>query len=113
MADVKVTALDARKPNTASTAVTASTFAASDNVYLPVTNKHVTVVVTPSAAGNIVFKAGDSFQATNDITIAAAASKDFAITLDTASFAITTGTNKGCICMTPAVAGTVRVIAGL
>ena len=112
MSDVKVTAMNVTIPNKASDAVAASTFAASDNVYIPCDKKHTKVIITPTAAGNIVFKAGDSFIATNDLTIAAVASKDFAIDLDSSSFEITQGANKGNILMIPAVAGSIRVVRG-
>lgn len=94
------------RPNTI-TEVEKISAVTGDVLVIPVTGKGHRIdfrLKCGTTAGNITVKSGDSWQASNDLTIALEAGKEYAFVLDTGYFLNTTGENKGKILIETEVA---------
>lgn len=113
MATVTVTQHKLLRTNEPSGALAPTAFASSDTVKIPMTDKNIVVRVTTTTAGNVTFSKGNGIGGVADLVVAGEATKEFFIQLDSSSFEVVTGANKGYCIMTPAVAGTISVVNAL
>lgn len=113
MATVTVTQHKLLRTNEPSDSLAPTTFAANDTVKIPMTDKNILVRVTTTTAGNVTFSEGDGIGGVADLVVTGKATEEFFVQLDSSSFKLVTGANKGYCIMTPAVAGTISVVNAL
>lgn len=113
MATVTVNQHKLIKTNEPSASLAPTAFAASDTVKIPFTDKNIVVRITTTTTGNVTFSKGDGIGGVSDLVVAGEATKEFFIQLDSSSFEVLTGANKGYCIMKPAVAGTISVVNAL
>lgn len=113
MATVTVTQHKLLRTNEPSEALEPTSFAKDDTVKIPMTDKNILVRVTTTTAGNVIFGGSNAINAAEQLVIAGEATKEFFVQLDSSSFKVVTGTNKGYCIMEPDVAGTISVVNAL
>jgi hypothetical protein len=113
MATVTVAQHKLLRTNEPSGALAPTAFSAGDTVKIPMTDKNIVVRVTTTTAGNVTFGKGEGIAGVADLVIAGEATKEFFIQLDSSSYEVLSGANKGFCIMTPAVAGTISVVNAL
>lgn len=106
MANKNITPAKILRPNTI-TEVAKISAVSGDVLVVPITGKGHRIefrLKCGTTAGDITVKSGDSWQASNDLTIALEVGKEYTFILDTGYFLNTSGNNKGKILIETAVA---------